>query len=123
MSLEDKEEKAVLAAVSIKLPPYWPNDPVIWFAQVEAQFTTRGVTKQDTKFAYVVAALTPDIAQEVRDLLLTPPATTPYDTLKVELLKRTFASLQKRLHQLLIVEKLGDRKPSQLLRHMRQLLL
>ena len=116
------EDKDALAAVSIKLPPYWPNDPFIWFAQVEAQFTTRGITTQETKFAYIIAALTPDIAQEVRDLLLAPPSTTPYDTLKAELIKRTSASQQKRLHQLLTAEELGDRKPSQLLRHMRQLL-
>ena len=92
------------------------------FAQVEAKFITRSLTSQATKYAYVVASLQPEIAQEVRDLLLNPPTTQPYDQLKSELIKRTSASEQKRLHQLLISEELGDRKPSQLLRHMRQLL-
>ncbi len=111
-----------VAAVSLKLPPFWPNDPALWFAQVEAQFVTRHITTQDTKFAYVTASLQPEIAQEIRDLLITPPATERYDRLKQELIRRTSLSEQKRLHQLLISEELGDRKPSQLLRRMRQLL-
>ena len=110
------------AAVSIKLPPYWSNDPALWFSQVEAQFTTRGIRSETTKYAHVVGSLQPEIAQEVRDLLINPPAENPYTQLKSELVKRTSASEQQRLHQLLNAEQLGDRKPTQLLRRMQQLL-
>ena len=110
------------AAVSIKLPPYWSSDPALWFSQVEAQFTTRGITSETTKYAHVVGSLQPEVAQEVRDLLINPPAENPYAQLKSELVKRTSASEQQRLDQLLIAEQLGDRKPTQLLRRMQQLL-
>ncbi|XP_063963928.1 uncharacterized protein LOC135156193 [Lytechinus pictus] len=111
-----------VAAVALKLPPYWPNDPAVWFAQVQAQFMTRGITSEETQFAYIVSALQPEIAQEVRDILMNPPKDTPYSHLKAELIRRTSVSEQKRLHQLLTQEELGDRKPSQLLRRMEQLL-
>jgi len=71
-----------VTAVGIKLPPFWPTDPQVWFAQVEAQFNTRGITK--TRFDHVI---TSKFAIEVQDLLIRPPADTPYDTLKAELIK------------------------------------
>ena len=58
---------------------------------------------------------------EVRDLLLKPPTNNPYNTLKAELIKHTAASEQRKLQQL-SGEELGNRKPTQLLQRMQQLL-
>ncbi|XP_065192497.1 uncharacterized protein LOC135823581 [Sycon ciliatum] len=112
---------AAVSAVSFKLPPYWPNDPIVWFSQAESLFRIRGITQQDTKFDHVIASLAPEFAAEVRDLLMNRPPTNPYTALRSELIKRTQSSEQRRLRQLLTEEELGDKKPSQLLRRLRQL--
>ena len=111
-----------LAPVTIKIPPFWPSDPELWFGQVEAQFTTKGVSSQRTRFDYVVASLSPEYAAEVRDLILNPPTTAPYDCLREQLIRRTTASEQCRLQQLFTTRELGDCKPSQLLCRIQQLL-
>ncbi len=79
---------ADVSAVNLKLPPFLSADPELWFAQVEAQFSCKRITSQKSKFDQVVTSLSPDYAAEVRDLLLKPPADSPYTTLKEQLTKR-----------------------------------
>ncbi len=55
-------------------------------------------------------------------MILRPPSDDPYQALKEQLTKRTALSEQRRLQQLFTEEELGDRKPTQLLRRMQQLL-
>ena len=103
-------------------PPFWPADPLVWFAQIEAQFATRNITNQQTRFDYVVAGLSNEYATEICDLILNPPREDAYSTLKDLLIKRTAASERKHLLLLFTAEELGDRKPTQLLRRMQQLM-
>ena len=114
--------EAIIGAVAIKLPPFWRNDPEVWFAQAEAQFAMRSITAEETKYHHVIAALPAEVAQDVRDVLINPPKTEPYTTLKEKLTARMTESEQRRVQMLLTEEELGDRKPSQLLRRMKQLM-
>ena len=116
-----KEQGAHASAVSVKLLSFWPADIHLWFAQVEAQFAIKGITTQKTKFDYVASLLSPKFTTEVRDLLISLPEDAPYDALKTQLIKRTAATDQQKLQQLLSTEELGDCKPTQLLCRMQLL--
>ena len=108
-------------ATAFKIPTFWPADPDLWFAQVEAQFSTHGITVEKTKYDHIAIALASDTATFVRVLILSAPVNTPYATLKAALIKSTVGSNQQKLQRLLTGVELGDQKPSQLLCRMRQL--
>ncbi|XP_045445609.1 uncharacterized protein LOC123653660 [Melitaea cinxia] len=107
--------------VSARLPPFCPEEPELWFALVEGQFTISGITRDATKFYYVVGQLDNEISREVKDIIISPPPTNKFLKLKTELIKRLASSKEKKIKQLLMHEELGDRKPSQFLRHLKSL--
>jgi hypothetical protein len=72
-------------------------------------------------FFHVISQLDHRYATEVEDIITSPPDQYPYTTLRTELVRRLSPSREERVRQLLTVEEMGERKPSQLLRHIRSL--
>ncbi|XP_022836999.1 uncharacterized protein LOC111364384, partial [Spodoptera litura] len=107
--------------VGVRTPPFNPSDPELWFALLEGQFVLSSITADATKFYYVLAQLEPQHSAEIRDLVVNPPNTNKYETLKTELVRRLSASQEKRIKQLLMHEEIGDRKPTAFLRHLQHL--
>jgi len=116
------DEAPPVAAVSVKLPQFWKHDPAAWFAYAQSTFNLRNIRSSRTKFDYVVTSLPCELISEISDILAAPDNDDPYETLKAALISRTSISERERLRQLLSKEDLGDRKPTQLLRHMQGLL-
>lgn len=123
MERHKEEDKDFFMAyrVGVKTPAFNADDPLLWFAQLEGQFVLSNITTDNTKFYYVLAQLEPQHSAEVRDLIVNPPTTGKYEKLKAELIKRLSASQERKIKQLLMHEELGDRKPTQFLRHLQQL--
>jgi hypothetical protein len=92
-----------------------------WFTQVEAQFVLAGIGNERTKFHHIISQLDIRYTAEVEDVIISPPQQYPYTNLRTELLDRLSPSREQRVRQLLTPEAMGDRKPSQFLRHLRNL--
>lgn len=110
-----------LARISVKIPQFWHARPELWFAQVESQFVTAGITAERTKYHTIVAAIDGSILSQVSDMILNMPRENPYSALKKRMLEEFSVSEQKRLKKLLQDIDLGDLRPSQLLREMKNL--
>ena len=113
---------AVEHAVSLKLPTFWTSQPDVWFAQAEAQFNLRGITAEDTKYFYILAALDQQTATRLLDLISRPPVDNKYKTLKDRLISTFGLSKHERACRLLHFRPLGDSKPSTLMDEMLALL-
>ncbi|BHF71885.1 hypothetical protein SprV_0401494600 [Sparganum proliferum] len=107
--------------VSVKPPPFWPRNVELWIARCEAEFEACNITRQETMFNHLQRSLPDEYAEDLCDLLTYRPSEQSYDKLKEALVKRVAMTEERRLRQLLTGEELGDRKPSQLLRRMQQL--
>jgi len=112
------DEDAHVSKIAVRIPSFWPEEPELWFMQLEGQFALCGITEDETKYAHVLSKIEPKQAREIKDVITRPPTTDKYKTLKRILIQRLTDSQEQRIRQLLEREELGDRKPSQFLRHL-----
>ena len=107
-----------VTSVALKLQPFWPEQPAIWFFQTEAEFAIKNLSVELTKFYHAVAVLDGSTAQRVSDILEIPPRENPYNVLKKRLPNAFALSDRERAAQILDLNDLGDRKPSALMDHL-----
>lgn len=111
-----------VSAVNIQKIAFWQSNPCAWFKVIDNQFSAARITDELTKFNHVMSMLDPDTIQKCMDLIETSdPAETPYSSFKEQAIRRMSESEQSRLQKVLRGTDLGDRKPSELLCHMKAL--
>lgn len=118
---EDAVTPVHVARLALKPPPFWKPNPRLWFAQVEAQFVRAGISTDETKFYTVVAEIDSAVLAHASDIITSPPATGKYELLKERLISEFGESKEKRLKRLFEGCRLEDRKPTTLLREMKDL--
>ena len=105
----------------MKLPPFWLDNIETWLIQSEHQFCFKGVTCSQTKFDYVVQAVSQSDAVKLLDLIRAPPA-DPYRHLKGRLLKIYALTDNARYEAISSLPLSGDMLPSALMSKMLALL-
>lgn len=110
-----------ISRIAMRAPPFWKENPTLWFIQLESQFFTNGITQSDTKYHIAVGALETAIINQVSDVVTNPPINNKYETLKQRLQERFTESEERRFKKLLGAIDMGDKLPSHLWREMRDL--
>nr|XP_037872522.1 uncharacterized protein LOC119629725 [Bombyx mori] len=118
---DNKDGDSNVNRVGVRVPAFYPTKPELWFAALESQFALAKVTQDETKYQYAISQLEANYAEIVEEVITSPAAADKYQRLKTVLIKRLTQSRERQVMQLLNHEELGDRKPSNFLRHLKQL--
>lgn len=120
VKVEAGEHPLAQITVSSRIPEFWKQSPRLWFAQFEAVVANQKLG-DESKYNLVIAKLAHEHMEQASDIILTPPDTKRYEALKNRLLIVYEESEVRQLQKLLKELELGDQKPSQLLRRMKEL--
>ncbi|XP_046384967.1 uncharacterized protein LOC124155293 [Ischnura elegans] len=110
-----------VSRMAMRVPPFCAERPNLLFAQLEGHFKMAGIMEDNDKFWVLVAYLDTRYVQEVEDIITNPPAADKFTKLREELVRRLSVSEHQRIKQLLDNEEIGNRTPTQFLRHLRLL--
>jgi hypothetical protein len=88
MDLIDFVEARPAGLHTLRLPSFWVNKPVSWFVLAESRFRLHGINREQTRYDYLVSALTKEAVSLVLDLVEHPPrsGSCTYTALKQSLL-------------------------------------
>jgi hypothetical protein len=107
-------------SITQRIPDFWQDQPRLWFIQIEAILAPQK-SSDETNYQTVITKLGKAELEQVSDIITNPPETKKYDVLKTRLLQIFEETETRRLQKLLGEMDLGDSKPSQLLRKMKDL--
>lgn len=115
-----EQSEVAKISLTLRIPPFWRDRPRLWFISFEA--ATHDLKKGQAQLAQmVIAQLERQDIEQITDLLYNPPETGQYDAIKERLISAYEESDSRQFQKLLSEMELGDQKPTQLLRRMRNL--
>ena len=103
-----------------KIANFYATDVELWFNQIETQFELHHITDDDERCSLTCAALSGEVASDVRDVLLQPFRTNKHEGLKGILIERRGLTTPERVNKIISGEKIGSDIPSRFLRRLQK---
>lgn len=111
--------EVVTVSLKSRIPTFWHDKPLLWFGQFETVVNPQK-PGDEAKFSLLVAHLEKTDVEQICDIVMSKSRSGRYEEAKKRLLSVYEESETKQLQKLLNEMELGDQKPSQLLRSMRE---
>ena len=103
-----------------RIATFYASDVELWFNQIETQFALHQIEDDDERYSLTCAALSGEIASDVRDVLLQPFRSNKYESLKAILIERRGLTTPERVNKVISGEKIGSDIPSRFLRRLQK---
>ena len=98
-----------------KIVTFYATDVELWFNQIETQFALHQINDDDERYSLTCAALSDEVASDVRDVLLQPFRSNKYESLKAILIERRGLTTPERVNKVISSERIGTDIPSRFL--------
>ena len=103
-----------------KIATFYATDVELWFNQIETQFDLYQIYDDDERYSLTCAALSGEVASDVRDVLLQPFRSHKYESLKTILIERRGLTTPERVNKVISGERMGSDIPSRFLRRLQK---
>ena len=101
-----------------KIATFYATDVELWLNQIETQFDLHQIHDADERYSLTCAALSGEVASDVRDVLLQPFRSHKYESLKTILIERRGLTTPERVNKVISRERMGSDIPSRFLRRL-----
>ena len=103
-----------------RIATFYASDVELWFNQIETQFALHQINDDDERYSLTCAALSGEVASDVRDVLLQPFRSNKYESLKAILIERRGLTTPERVNKVISGERIGTDTPSRFLRRLQK---
>ena len=115
-----QSQKRATNLPKFRIATFYASDVELWFNQMETQFALHQIDDDDERYSLTCAALSGEIASDVRDVLLQPFRSNKYESLKAILIERRGLTTPERVNKVISGEKIGNDIPSRFLRRLQK---